>query len=146
MFNKKTEFIVGVFMIVGIVALVYLSVSLGNIEIFGSSKFYKATALFDSVAGLKNGANIEIAGVQVGKVTNIGLEDDMAFVELSIYKEVAVTDDTIASIRTNGVIGEKFIKLTPGGSDDFIENGGTIIDTESAISIEELISKYIFEQ
>jgi phospholipid/cholesterol/gamma-HCH transport system substrate-binding protein len=146
MFNKKTEFTVGVFMIVGIVALVYLSVSLGNIEIFGSSKFIKATALFDSVAGLKNGANIEIAGVQVGKVTSIGLEDDMALVELSIFKEVPVTDDTIASIRTNGVIGEKFIKLTPGGSEDMLENGGTIIDTESAISIEELISKYIFEK
>lgn len=146
MFNRKTEFTVGVFMIVGIVALIYLSVSLGNIELFGSSKFYTATALFDSVAGLKKGANIEIAGVQVGKVTNIGLEDDMAFVELSIYKEIKVTDDTIASIRTNGVIGEKFIKLTPGGSDEFIENGGTIIDTESAISLEELISKYIFEK
>ncbi len=146
MFNKKTEFTVGVFMIVGIVALVYLSVSLGNIELFGSSKFIKATALFDSVAGLKNGANIEIAGVQVGKVTSIGLEDDMAIVELSIFKEVPITDDTIASIRTNGVIGEKFIKLTPGGSDDMLENGGVIMDTESAISIEELISKYIFEK
>ncbi len=146
MFNKKTEFVVGIFMIVGIAALVYLSVSLGNIELFGNSKFYTATALFDSVAGLKKGANIEIAGVQVGKVTNIGLEDDLAFVELSIYKEIKVTDDTIASIRTNGVIGEKFIKLTPGGSDEYIENGGTIIDTESAISIEELISKYIFEK
>ncbi len=146
MFNRKTEFTVGVFMIVGIAALVYLSVSLGNIEIFGGSKFYTATALFDSVAGLKNGANIEIAGVQVGKVKNISLEDDMAFVELSIYKEIKITDDTIASIRTNGVIGEKFIKLTPGGSEDYIENGGTIIDTESAISLEELISKYIFEK
>ncbi|MBE9531452.1 MAG: outer membrane lipid asymmetry maintenance protein MlaD [Proteobacteria bacterium] len=146
MFSKKTEFTVGVFMIVGIAALVYLSVSLGNIELFGSSKFIKATALFDSVAGLKNGANIEIAGVQVGKVTNIGLEDDMALVELSIYKEIPVTDDTIASIRTNGVIGEKFIKLTPGGSEDYLEDGSTIIDTESAISLEELVSKYIFEK
>ncbi len=146
MFNKKTEFVVGVFMIVGIAALVYLSVSLGNIELFGSSKFLKATAMFDSVAGLKNGANIEIAGVQVGKVSSITLEDDMALVELSIFKEVPVTDDTIASIRTNGVIGEKFIKLTPGGSEDMLENGDTIIDTESAISLEELISKYIFEK
>ena len=146
MFNKTTEFSVGIFMIVGIAALIYLSVTLGNVELFGTSKFYKATALFDSVAGLKNGADIEIAGVNVGKVTNIGLEDDMAFVELSILKEVPITDDTIASIRTAGVIGEKFIKLTPGGSDEFIENGGIIMDTESAISIEELISKYIFDK
>lgn len=146
MFNKKTEFTVGVFMIFGIAALIYLSVSLGNVEIFSGSKFYTATALFDSVAGLKNGASIEIAGVQVGKVKNISLSDEMALVEMSIYKEIKVSDDTIASIRTNGVIGEKFIKLTPGGSDEFLENNGTIIDTESAISLEELISKYIFEK
>ncbi len=146
MFSKKTEFTVGVFMIVGIAALIYLSVSLGNIEIFSGSKFYTAKAQFDSVAGLKNGANVEIAGVQVGKVKNISLSDDMAFVEMSIYKEIKVSDDTIASIRTNGIIGEKFIKLTPGGSDEFIENNGIIIDTESAISLEELISKYIFEK
>ena len=70
----------------------------------------------------------------------------MALVELSIYKEIPVTDDVIASIRTNGVIGEKFVKLTPGGSEDMLENGGSIIDTESAISLEELVSKYIFEK
>lgn len=146
MFSKKTEFTVGVFMIVGIAALIYLSVSLGNIEIFSGSKFYTATALFDSVEGLKNGANVEIAGVQVGKVKDISLSDDMAFVKMSIYKEIKVSDDTIASIRTNGIIGEKFIKLSPGGSDEYIENNGTIVDTESAISLEELISKYIFEK
>ncbi len=146
MFSKKTEFTVGVFMIVGIAALIYLSVSLGNIEIFSGSKFYTATAHFDSVAGLKNGASIEIAGVQVGKVKDISLSDEMALVEMRIYKEIELSDDTIASVRTNGVIGEKFIKLSPGGSDEFIENGGTIIDTESAISLEELISKYIFEK
>ncbi len=145
MFAKKTEITVGIFMIIGIFALVYLSVSLGKVSLLGSSD-YRATALFDSITGLRTGATVEIAGVQVGKVTGISLEDDMALVGLSIRKGVRVTDDTIASIRTKGVIGEKYIKLTPGGSDEYLEDGGSIIDTESSISLEELISKYIFEK
>jgi phospholipid/cholesterol/gamma-HCH transport system substrate-binding protein len=145
MFARKTEITVGIFMIIGIFALVYLSLSLGKVDMFGSSN-YRATALFDSITGLRTGATVEIAGVQVGKVTEISLEDDMALVGLSIRKEVKVTDDTIASIRTKGVIGEKYIKLTPGGSDEYLEDGGSIIDTESSISLEELISKYIFEK
>ncbi len=145
MFSKKTEMIVGVFMIVGITALVYLSFSLGKIDL-GGSGYIKVTAAFDSITGLRKGATIEIAGVQVGKVTNIGLEDDMAVVELSIDKGVPITDDSIASVRTNGVIGEKYVKITPGGSEDYVEDGGMLMDTESSISIEELISKYIFEK
>ena len=145
MFSKKTEMTVGLFMIGGIVALVYLSVSLGNIDILSSNR-YSATALFDSITGLKKGSTVEIAGVAVGKVKEIRLEDDMALVEMNIDRDVKLADDTIASIRTKGVIGEKYIKLTPGGSEDLIEDGGTIIDTESAISLEELISKYIFEK
>ncbi len=145
MFAKKTEMIVGVFMIVGIAALVYLSISLGKIDI-GGSGYIKATASFDSITGLRKGATIEIAGVQVGKVSGIGLKDDLAVVEMSINRDVPITDDAIASVRTNGVIGEKYIKITPGGSEEYLEDGGSLIDTESAISIEELISKYIFEK
>jgi phospholipid/cholesterol/gamma-HCH transport system substrate-binding protein len=145
MFGKKTEITVGVFMIAGIIVLVYLSITLGKIDLIGS-RYYTATALFDSITGLKKGAMVEIAGVQVGKVTDIRLEEDMALVELSIFNEVKVTDDSIASIRTKGVIGAKYIKLTPGGSDEYLEDGGSIIDTESSISLEELVSKYIFEK
>lgn len=145
MFNKKTEVTVGIFMIAGICALVYLSISLGKIDLFGTS-YYTASAHFDSITGLKKGSTVEIAGVQVGKVKEIVLEDDMARVDMSISKEIKLTDDSIASIRTKGMIGEKFIKITPGGSDEYIEDGGSIIDTESAISLEELISKYIFEK
>ena len=144
MFSKKTEVTVGLFVVAGIAALVYLSVSLGNIELFGS-RYYTATAMFDSITGLKRGASVEIAGVSVGKVGDIALEDDMAVVTLNIDKNVKVTDDSMVSIRTKGIIGEKFIKITPGGSEEYLEDGGMIIDTESAISIEELISKYIFE-
>jgi len=145
MFSRKTEFSAGIFMILGIVALIYLSMSLGNLSLFNSS-YYSATAQFDSVTGLRKGASIEIAGVEVGKVGDIALDDDMALVNMKILKEVPLTSDTIASIRTKGIIGEKYIKLTPGGDEEMIEDGGTIIDTESSISIEELISKYIFEK
>lgn len=132
-------------MVGGIVALIYLSITLGNVTLFGSN-YYSATALFDSITGLRKGASVEVAGVRVGKVTEIRLENDMALVEMDIHKNVKLSDDSIASIRTKGVIGEKFIKLTPGGSDEYIEEGGDIVDTESAISLEELISKYIFEK
>ncbi len=145
MFNKKTEFAVGLFMVAGIFLLVYLSVTLGKVEIF-SSRYYTAIAAFDSITGLKEGASVEIAGVQVGKVKNIILEDDMAMVELSILTDVSITDDIIASVRTKGVIGDKYVKLSPGGSDEYIEDGGIIMETESAISLEELVSKYMFEK
>lgn len=145
MFSKKTEFTVGLFMVGGIIALVYLSISLGNIDLFGS-RFYSTTAMFESITGLKKGATVEIAGVTVGKVKEIKLEDELALVRMSIDRSVELSDDTVASIRTKGIIGEKFIKITPGGSGEVIEDGGVIIETESAISLEELISKYIFEK
>jgi phospholipid/cholesterol/gamma-HCH transport system substrate-binding protein len=145
MFSRKTEFSAGIFMVLGIAALIYISISLGNLSLFDSG-YYSATAQFDSVTGLREGASIEIAGVEVGKVGIIRLDDDMAMVEMKILKEVPLASDTIASIRTKGIIGEKYIKLTPGGEDETIGDGGIIIDTESSISIEELISKYIFEK
>lgn len=145
MFSRKSEMTVGVFMAAGIAALIYLSVTLGNVTLFGGDH-YSVAAYFNSITGLKHGATVEIAGVQVGKVTDIALEDDMAKVELDIDKDVKISYDSMASIRTKGIIGEKFIKLTPGGAPDYLADGDVLIDTESAISIEELISKYIFEQ
>ncbi len=145
MFSRKTEIMVGIFMIVGIFSLVYLSFTLGKVSLFNSGNM-TVTADFDSITGLRKGASVEIAGVRVGKVTDIHLNDDIAVVALSIDRGVDMTDDIIASIRTKGIIGEKYIKLTPGGSDEYIEDGGSIVDTESSISLEELISKYIFEK
>jgi phospholipid/cholesterol/gamma-HCH transport system substrate-binding protein len=144
MFKAKTELIVGIFVIVGIVALIYLSVSLGDIKLFGD-KNYNVFASFDSVTGLKVGAKVEVAGVEVGKVSGIKLDEDQAVVEMDILNEVKISDDSVASIRTQGIIGDKYVKLSLGGSDELIENEGAIFETESAISLEELVSKYIFE-
>ena len=103
-------------------------------------------ALFTSVSGLKQGASVEIAGVPVGRVTHIGLDlkSEMAVVELTLKPEIQLNDDVMASIKTSGLIGDKFIKLTPGSSGTLLAPGGTIMDTQSAIDIEDLIEKYVF--
>jgi len=89
---------------------------------------------------------VEIAGVQIGQVDSIRLDpkDYVAMVRLKIRKNIVLTDDVIASVKTSGLIGDKFIMLTPGGSDEILEPGDTITDTEPALDIEELISKYAF--
>lgn len=145
MYGKKTEISVGLFMIMGMVCLAYLSVNLGSVELFGSDS-YSISATFGSIEGLEPGASVEIAGVPVGKVKRIMLEENNALVEMEIKNGTEISDDTIASIRTKGVIGDKFIKLSPGGSDELLQDKDSLMDTESAISLEELISKYIFEK
>ena len=145
MYGKKTEISVGLFMILGMACLVYLSVNLGSVELFGSDA-YTITARFGSIEGLEPGASVEIAGVPVGKVKQISLDEDNALVKMEIKKGTKISDDTIASIRTKGMIGDKFVKLSPGGSEDFLEDSDSLMDTESAISLEELISKYIFQK
>lgn len=144
-FNFETS--VGVFMVVGFICFAWLSIKLGDIDIFGAES-RTVVARFVSVSGLKSGAAVEIAGVQIGKVTGIKLdqEDFEAEVIMQIDREVELQEDSIAAIRTAGIIGDRYVKISPGGSDELIEPGGEIIETESAINLEELISKYIFEK
>lgn len=139
------EFLVGIFMLVGFLAFAYLSVRLGEFSPFSPEKYYSVVAEFASVAGLKKGADVQIAGVPVGRVGAISLgENNQARVTLLIFKDVVITEDAIASIRTQGIIGDKFIKIMQGGSDLNIKPGEKITETESAVDIEELISKYVF--
>jgi len=145
---KKTnlELIVGIFLLAGFISFSWLAVKMGDIDPF-ANETYPVTARFTSISGLKEGTTIELAGVVVGKVSKIELDagEYEAVVHLNIDKTVELTDDSIASIRTSGIIGDKFIKLTPGGSEIFLEAGDEIDETESSISLEELVSKYIFE-
>ncbi|MEN8728532.1 MAG: outer membrane lipid asymmetry maintenance protein MlaD, partial [Desulfuromonadales bacterium] len=106
------------------------------------------SAKFGSVSGLKSGAIVEIAGVQVGKVTEISFDPDdyAAQVVMSINQGVVLQDDSIASVRTAGIIGDRYIDISPGGSEELLGDGGRIFETESAINLEELVSKYIFEK
>ncbi len=141
------ETAVGIFMIAGFLCFAYLSVRLGGVSIFGDET-YSVTARFGSVSGLKPGAAVEISGVRVGKVTTIKLDGDeyQAIVAMEIDRDVKIQEDSIASIRTAGIIGDRYVDISPGGMDELVEPGGEIVETESAINIEELISKYMFEK
>jgi len=143
--KASIETAVGLFVLIGILCVGYLTVKLGKMEILGKD-YYCVDAQFDSVSGLKVGANVEMAGVPIGKVEAIALDSkrQVARVRLKIQQSVALTDDTIASVKTAGMIGDKYIKLSPGGSDLILKSGDTIIETESALDLEELISKYVF--
>jgi len=134
---------VGVFLLVGILALGWLSMRLGRVELF-SAPGYVVVADFPSVGGLKAGSAVEIAGVEIGRVDAITLSDYQARVTMSIRRDVQLQEDAIASIKTRGLIGEKFIKINPGGSEKLIKPNGKITEVEPPVDIEELISKYVF--
>jgi phospholipid/cholesterol/gamma-HCH transport system substrate-binding protein len=143
--NLNLETIVGLFVLAGILCLAYLSIKLGKMELFGGD-YYDLTANFESVSGLKSGASVEISGVEIGRVGGITLDPKSGYtakVRLSIRSEVKLQDDVIASVRTRGIIGDKYIQLKPGGSDLQLRDGGRIRETESAIDFESLISKFI---
>jgi len=136
------ELVVGIFVLAGLGCLAYLAIHLGKMEIVGSG--YKVHVTFDNISGLKNGAAVEVAGVDVGRVDSIRLStNDRAAVTLRLEPGLKLHDDAIASIRTKGIIGDKFVKLSPGSSENLIPPDGRIRDTESAIDLEELISSYI---
>lgn len=143
--RKGVEIAVGLFVLVGIAALGYLSVKLGKVEIFGP-RGYEVYALFPSVGGLKNGATVEIAGVPIGRVDSIALAEYQARVTMLVNRKVKLTDDSIVSIKTKGLIGEKFVQISPGGSDKVVPPGGRLREVEAPVDFEELISKFIFGQ
>jgi len=137
------ELVVGTFMVVGILCLGYLSIKLGKIEVWGKPG-YEVFAVFSDVGGLKNGSSVVVAGVDVGLVRSISLEDDEARVVLQIKPGLLIHEDAIVSVKTRGLIGEKFIQVSAGAADGIIKPGGRIRQTESAVDIEALISKYAF--
>ena len=136
------ELVVGVFVLLGLGCLAYLAIHLGKMEIWGNG--FKVVANFDNVSGLKQGASVEVAGVNVGRVESIQLtQGGRAQVAMRLEASLKLHDDAIASIRTKGIIGDKFVKISPGGAEKLIPPGGTIRDTESAIDLEELLGSYI---
>jgi phospholipid/cholesterol/gamma-HCH transport system substrate-binding protein len=140
--KTKLELVVGVFVLVGLVCLAYLSVKLGKLELIGGN-VYEVEAQFNSASGLKPGSAIEIAGVEVGRVRGITLNQDRAMVKLAVNDTIKLYTDTIASIKTRGIIGEKFLALSPGGGGDPLKPGDTIRDTESGLDLEELVSQFV---
>lgn len=139
------EFGVGLFLLAGLAGFFYLAVSLGGVSVGQDS--YLLQARFVSASGLNEGADVELAGVVVGTVKTIRFDPEtfQAAVDLAIPNDIRIQQDAIASIRSTGLIGGKFVKITPGGSERILAPGDEIFETESSISLEELISKYIFE-
>jgi len=140
--HTRTEIVVGLFVLVGILCLGYLAIKLGKLEVLGRSG-YAVYADFPTVAGLKVGDPVEIAGVRVGRVDGIGLADDRARLTLRLENNVKLQDDAIASVRARGLIGDKFVLITPGASDKLIQPGGVIRETESPPDIPDLIGKFV---
>lgn len=143
--SKKVDFTVGLFVLIGLLAIVFMAVRIGGGRFLGSDA-HTVTAIFNNVGGLTSGSNIMIAGVKVGTVGPIRLNPESlkAEVELRLEKDMALFDDATASIKTNGLIGDKYISIYPGTPDLGLELDGPIVDTESAIDIEGLISRFAF--
>ena len=139
------ETFVGIFVVIGLLAIAYMTVKLGNVGFFGENT-YTLYAKFSSVTGLKVGNPVNMLGLEIGRVNKFEMdqENQVAVVELKINKGIEIYDDAIASIKTEGLIGDKFVSIDAGGGGDLLENGDTITDTESPTDITELVSKYAF--
>jgi phospholipid/cholesterol/gamma-HCH transport system substrate-binding protein len=144
--KKNTlEMVVGLFMIIGFAAFVYLALQLGEVAFLTRSKTYILEAEFDNVAGVKKGASVQVAGVHVGEVVSIELgKMDVALLSLQISNKLKVPADSMASVKSQGIIGDKYIQLSLGGDEEIFKPGERIVDTESSVDIESLISKFAF--
>jgi phospholipid/cholesterol/gamma-HCH transport system substrate-binding protein len=140
--HSRIDIMVGIFVLIGAICLGYLAIRLGKVELFGATG-YVVYADFSSVAGLKLGDPAEIAGVRVGKVESLGLAEDRARLTLRVDPQVKLQEDVIASVRARGLIGDKFVLITPGASDKIIGPGGMIRETESPQDITDLIGKFV---
>jgi phospholipid/cholesterol/gamma-HCH transport system substrate-binding protein len=140
--SRITQFIVGIFALLGIGALAFLSLSLGRLELLPTPG-YTLYANFDSIAGLKTGDQVQIAGVKVGKVTGAMLSNDRAHVTLRINQGVDIDDDADAAIKSSGIIGDKFVSIALGAGDHTLADQGTIRHTQSSVVLEDLIGQLI---
>ncbi len=145
--KRKIEFYVGLFVVLGLICSIYLFVVLGEISFIRDTR-YPVYGFFTSVSGLKKGARVEMAGVEIGVVSNVMIDKErlLAKVELNIDKNMTLSEDVIASVKTSGIIGQKYIDISPGGSDLMLEPGQEIYNTESSLDIESLVRKLIFKK
>lgn len=144
MSTRKLELSVGAFVLVGLVAIIVFALKSGVGKLLPVQD-YAVTARFSNVGGLKPGSPVFIAGVPIGQVGKIVLNEQFtAIVELRLPRDRQLPADTMASIRTTGLIGSKIITLLPGSDEQMLPEGGVIVDTESSVDIETLISRFAF--
>jgi phospholipid/cholesterol/gamma-HCH transport system substrate-binding protein len=141
----SAETVVGIFVVIGLLCVAYMTVKLGKVSLFGDD-YYPLHARFASVSGLRAGNPVEMDGIEVGRVERMSIDQDkqLAVLELRIRKGIRIYDDATASIKTSGLIGDKFVKIDPGGAGNILKPGETITETNSPIDVEDLISKYAF--
>ena len=139
------ETTVGIFLVIGLICIGYMTISLGHISIFGDNS-YSLFARFNSVSGLRTGSLVYISGIEVGKVEqlNIDQKNQSSIVKMRIHKGINIYDDAIASIKTEGLIGDMFVSIDPGGAGSLLKPGGLIIETQPPLDIADLVSKYVF--
>ncbi|MGE0681829.1 MAG: outer membrane lipid asymmetry maintenance protein MlaD [Candidatus Binatia bacterium] len=137
------ELFVGFTLFCLIAILVYLSLRLGQVDLIGSQG-YTVQATFTTAGGLQTGAVVELAGVEIGRVEQIALDNYQARVKLKIDDNISLGEDTKAAIKSKGLIGERYVEISPGKTGKKLEPGGLIRETESPVDIQELISQFIF--
>lgn len=143
--NNTLEMVVGLFILIGFAAFGYLALQLGEVPFLTAGKTYTLKAQFNNVAGVKKGGSVQIAGVVVGEVSAITLgKDSYAVLTLQIDNSVKVPLDSMASVKSQGIVGDKYIQLSLGGDEKDFKPGEMIVDTESSLDIESLISKFAF--
>ena len=142
-YSKET--VVGIFVVIGLVCIGYMTVKLGNVGFFGDNT-YSLFAKFNTVTGLREGNPVIMLGLDIGKVEKFTMdqENQQVVVHFKINKGIEVYDDAIASIKTEGLIGDKYVAIDPGGGGDLLANGDSITDTNSPTDIMDLVSKYAF--
>jgi len=139
------ETTVGIFLVFGLLFIGYMTVKLGHVSLLGDNT-YSLFARFTTVSGLRACSPVDMLGIQVGRVGRLTMDqkDQKAVVEIRIQKDIKVYDDAIASIKTEGLIGDKFLSLGPGGSGKLLGPGGTITEAQPAVDMVDLIGKYAF--
>lgn len=143
--NAKLEIVVGLFLVIGLTSFGWLAVRLGEVSWLDRGRTYTLYAEFDNISGIKTGSEVQIAGVSVGTVTELRLsEAGRAQAAFKLSKEVKLPKDSIASVKSQGIIGDKLISIVLGGDTELYQSGETIADTESSLDIESLISKFAF--
>ena len=145
MHQRYVEIVVGAFMVLGFAALAFLAMQVSGLRMDSQKNTYKIYAQFDDLGGLSVRGRVTLAGVTIGKVSAISLDKKAynALVEMEIYSDVDnLTEDSVAAIQTAGLLGEKYIALSVGGSDEYLQAGGTIFDTQSALNLEKLIGSF----
>ena len=139
------ETTVGIFLVFGLLCIGYMTVKLGHVSLLGDNT-YSLFARFTTVSGLRAGSPVDMLGIEVGRVGRLTMDqkDQKAVVEIRIQKDIKVYDDAIASIKTEGLIGDMFLSIDPGGAGKLLEPGGTITETQPAVDLVDLIGKYAF--